>query len=176
MATQYHDIFKTAQSDLRQAPEKALVAFEADSRQVAGLLSEVAVRGFRFQIDEPEALGGSDRAPNPVEYVLAALAGCQEITYRLYADALGIPLDGVSVKVEGTIDLRGLFDADESVRPGFRDIRATVRLESAASVDELRRLKAAVDGHCPVLDLLRNLTPVRTDLAGIEEKRVSDAA
>jgi hypothetical protein len=30
--------------------------------------------------------------------VLAALATCQEITYRAYATALGIPLDGVSVK------------------------------------------------------------------------------
>lgn len=29
------------------------------------------------------------------------LATCQEITYRLHADALGIPLDDVSVKLEG---------------------------------------------------------------------------
>jgi uncharacterized OsmC-like protein len=33
--------------------------------------------------------------------VLAALAACQEVTYRLYADALGIPLRHVSVKAEG---------------------------------------------------------------------------
>jgi putative redox protein len=57
-------------------------------------------------------LGGADTAPNPVEYILAALGSCQEITYRLYADALGIPLNGVSVELTGAIDLRGFSTSD----------------------------------------------------------------
>jgi OsmC-like protein len=52
-------------------------------------------------------LGGTDAGPNPVELVLAALATCQEITYRAYATALGIPLESVSVRLEGLLDLIG---------------------------------------------------------------------
>jgi uncharacterized OsmC-like protein len=176
MTETYRDIFTTTQNELREAPEQALATFEVTSRQVEGLHSEVSVRQFRLGVDEPPELGGSDRAPNPVEYVLAALGACQEITYRLYADALGIPLDGVSVKLSGAIDLRGFFAADDGVRPGFRDIAATVTLDSPATAGELRRLKAAVDGHCPVLDVLRHVTPVSVGLEIAEPEPVTDAA
>ena len=116
-------------------------------------------------VDEPPALGGEDTGPNPVELTLAALASCQEITYRLYADALGIPLDGVSVKVTGDLDLKGFFAADDGTRPGFRSIQAEITLDSPASGAELERLKATVDRHCPVLDVLRNPTPVTLSVA-----------
>ena len=34
----------------------------------------VSVRDFAFVIDEPPTYGGTDAGPNPVEYLLAALA------------------------------------------------------------------------------------------------------
>jgi len=36
----------------------------------------VKARSFNMIVDEPPNLGGEDRGANPVEYVLAALAGC----------------------------------------------------------------------------------------------------
>jgi uncharacterized OsmC-like protein len=125
----------------------------------------VSIREFSVDVDEPPALGGNDKAPNPVEYALAALATCQEITYRLHADALGIPLDDVSVRLEGEIDLRGFFGAASSVRPGFQRVTGSVSFDSTASADDLARLKRVVDAHCPVLDLFSNATPVRIDIA-----------
>lgn len=150
---------------LAAAPAGAGVAtFRVDSRQTAGLRSDAAIRSFEVGVDEPPALGGADTAPNPVEYALLALASCQEITYRLHADHLGIPLDEVAVSLEGDVDLRGFFGVDRTVRPGFREIRGTVSLRSPAPQAELERLKAHVDAHCPVLDLLSNETPVRVTL------------
>lgn len=146
------------------APDAALATFRVESRQESGLRSRVTTRSFEVGVDEPPSLGGTDTAPNPVEYALAALATCQEITYRLHADALGIPLDGVSVALEGEIDLRGFFAVDPAVRPGFRSIRGTVTLDSPAGEAEIARLKAHVDAHCPVLDLLSNATPVELEL------------
>lgn len=142
----------------------AVATFRVESRQIGGLRSRVRIRSFEIDLDEPPSLGGSDAAPNPVELALAALAACQEITYRLHADALGIPLVGVSVSLEGDIDLRGFFGVDEGVRPGFRSIRGTVSLDSPAPPEALKRLKAHVDAHCPVMDLLSNPTPVELEL------------
>ena len=34
--------------------------------------------------------------------LLAVLAACQEVTYRLYADALSIPLNEVRVELTGS--------------------------------------------------------------------------
>lgn len=50
------------------------------------------------------------------------------------------------------------------MRPGFRAIRGTVTLDSPARKAEIARLKAHVDAHCPVLDLVSNATPVELEL------------
>jgi putative redox protein len=164
MAIDLKDIFVTTQKSLRENPQEAAAVFGASTRQLSGLRSEAAVRDFRFSVDEPVALGGTDSGPNPVELVLAALGACQEITYRLYAETLGIPLNHVSVRVEGRLDLRGFLAVEDGVRPGFRDIRATVEIDSPAAAEDIERLKETVDRHCPVLDILRNVTPTKLDL------------
>jgi putative redox protein len=167
------DIIVATQADLRDNPEHANATFAADSRQVDGLRSETKIRQFSLTIDEPPNLGGTDTGPNPVELVLAALATCQEITYRAYATALGIPLEGVSVKLEGELDLRGFFAVKDGVRAGFNDVRGTVHLQSTAPLADLAKLKEVVDAHCPVLDILR--APVPVDLK-LETQRAVHAA
>ncbi|MFT5181224.1 MAG: putative redox protein [Alphaproteobacteria bacterium] len=164
MSVALKDAVEFMQSTLRANPDKALATFVAESRQVQGLQSETKIRNFTLTIDEPESLGGSDTGPNPVELILGALASCQEITYRAFAEALEIPLDGVSVRIEGDLDLRGFFAVDDDVRAGFQDIRGIVELDSPASEEELARLKKIVDAHCPVLDMLRQPVPVSLEI------------
>ena len=173
--SQYKELYDNTRAAFREQPEAAAIAFSVESRLVDGFQSSVEARQFRFDSDEPEALGGGDTAPNPVEYLLAALATCQEVTYRLYADALGIPVNGVSVTLEGALDLRGFLNVDDSVRPGYVDIKGTVTLDSPASDDDLARLKAAVDAHCPVLDSLRNPTPVELTINHVQDGAIAAA-
>ena len=135
--------------------------------------SETKIRQFNVTVDEPPNLGGTDTGPNPVEFVLAALATCQEITYRAYATALGIPLESVSVTLEGSLDLRGFFAVKDGVRAGFNDVRGVVNLKSSAPDAELAKLKDVVDAHCPVLDILRAPVPVNLKL---ETRRAPQAA
>jgi putative redox protein len=164
MTFKFKNVFSDTQAALGVEPAQAQAAFHAQTRLGDGLDSTVAIRQFSVGVDEPAGLGGLDTAPNPVEYILAALGSCQEITYRLYADALGIPLNGVSVKLTGAIDLRGFFNVEQSVRPGYQKIEAEVTLDSPASEADLARLKDIVDRHCPVLDILRNPTTVELSL------------
>ena len=96
--------------------------------------------------------------------MLAALAACHEVTYRLYADALGIPLEEVSVSVTGHSDARGFFGMDDSVRAGFSHITGEIKVQTSASDQELERLRQAVNQHCPVLDDLRNPVSVELNL------------
>lgn len=163
MTFKFKTAFDSTNAALTAAPQNARATFSATSTLGDGVNSNVAIRQFNVAVDEPQALGGTDTAPNPVEYILAALGSCQEITYRLYADALGIPVNRVSVRLEGDIDLRGLFNVDKSIRPGFQGITAEVSIDSPASENDLLRLKGVVDRHCPVLDILQNPTPVRID-------------
>ncbi|MGF1668956.1 MAG: OsmC family protein, partial [Balneolaceae bacterium] len=90
---------------ISENPDYAKIAFNATSKLELGFLTDIQVRNFNFKSDEPEGLGGTDAGPNPVEYVLGALAACQEIVIKAHAVALGIDVKEVSVEVEGNIDL-----------------------------------------------------------------------
>ena len=165
--------FEGFQSVFSQEPEKAKAVFRSTSHLVDGLKCEVRSGDHSMTIDEPEMLGGTNQGPNPIEVVLSALGACQEITYRLYADKLEIPVTGVEVEVFGNIDLCGFFAVDDNVRPGYTDIMANVKIESTASDEDIQRLIEAVDAHCPVLDIISNSTPIKIN---VEKVAAANAA
>ena len=113
-----------------------------------------------FVVDEPAALAGDDVAPSPVEFALGALISCQVVVYRLYARALGIQVDDITIDAEGDLDARRLFGIDEGVRAGFSDVRLAITITGPESQERYEHLREAVDAHCPVLDLFANATPV----------------
>ena len=112
----------------------------------------------------------------PTLRVLQALAQCHEQTYRLYAEALGIPLDGIQVKLQAALDLRGLYAAADRIRAGFSNLQATVEISSPADIYEIERLRVTVERHAPVLDIVRNPTPVRVELVLTHSNAASVAA
>jgi uncharacterized OsmC-like protein len=164
MSNQLQQIISDTQTSLRSNPERGKTIFNSRSALKEGFHSEVNLRQHQITVDEPPTLGGTDQGPNPVELILAALGTCQEITYRAYATALGIPLESVSVELEGELDLRGFFAVSDQVRAGYQQIKGTVRLQSSASAEKLQQLRDVVNAHCPVLDILTNPVPVKLDL------------
>lgn len=158
-------IVEATTSAVADDPGKAAALFRADGEGGDGVRTEIRIGRHEITIDEPPALGGQDAAINPVESALAALLSCQVVTYRFWAAKLGMPLDDVHVRTEGDLDVRGFFGLADAVRPGFGEVRLAVDLRGPASAEDYQRLQDTVDEHCPVLDLFRNPTPVRTTLA-----------
>jgi len=140
------------QEILRKNPEKTRVQVTADSKLVEAFRSHVKVRDFEVIVDQPANMESTDRGPRPSEYVLAALAACHEVTYRLYADAMDISLDSIAVSVTGVSDAKGFFSVDDKTPAGFSEIFGTIAIESSASDDDIERLRQTVNRHCPVLD------------------------
>jgi uncharacterized OsmC-like protein len=133
-------------------------------------VTEVDIRtgAHTFKVDEPPALGGADVAANPVQYALASLGSCQAITYRFWAEQLGISFDSLTVRVEGDLDVRGFFGFDDTVRPGFSAVRVEVTVTGPESAGRYQELAAAVDEHCPVLDLFKNPVPVTRTVTPVD--------
>ena len=146
-------------------PANGQVEFTALGTLVGVTEVDVTTGAHTFKGDEPPALGGADAAANPVQYALASLGSCQAITYRFWAEHLGVELDSLSVRVEGDLDLRGFFGVDDSVRPGFTAVRVEVSVTGPESAERYAELAAAVDQHCPVLDLFQNPVPVTRVIA-----------
>ena len=146
--------------EVQSDPKNADLVFSASSKLVEGLVTEVQVRDFNFLSDEPEALGGTDVGPNPVEYVLGALAACQQIVIKAHATVLGINVQEVTVEAEGRLDLQGFLGISES-RPGFENVTfiSTIKTDET-SEDKLKKLEQLAFNNCPVLDIVRNKTAV----------------
>lgn len=115
-------------------------------------------------VDEPPALGGSDRGPNPVELLLVALGACQELMLAVLAEQLGLEIHAIDVEVQGELDLRGCLGIDPQVRPGFQRLEVSVHFVSPEPEERLRELLALAERLCPVADMLRNPVPIETTL------------
>jgi uncharacterized OsmC-like protein len=123
---------------------------EDDSRQVA----------FEFTNGEPPVLLGNNEGANPVEFLLHALAGCVTTTFVLHATARGIAIRQLSTKLEGEIDLRGLLGLDESVSPGYEQIRIKMTVKADCSDEALDDLLAYTQAHSPVCNTVCRPVPV----------------
>lgn len=158
-------IIQATAAAVAQDPAAARVRFAATGTAAGSVATDVRSRQHAFVVDEPASLGGDDSATNPVEYALGAFIGCQVVTYRFWAARLGLRLDDVRIEAEGDLDVRGFFGLDDDVRAGFTDVRLAVTLVGPETAERYAELQAAVDAHCPVLDLVANPTPVTTTLA-----------
>ena len=149
---------------VRADAKNAHAVFRASATSHDAVASTVTLGKYSVEVDEPPALGGENKAANPVEYYLASLRSCQVVTDRVWAEKLGITVENIKAKAEGDLDVRGFFGFDDDVRPGFGEVRVVVTVTGPESRERYEELQKAVDDHCPVLDLTRNPTPIHTVL------------
>ena len=137
--------------------------FEAKLSAKEGLHVSSTIRTHSLEIDEPSELGGTDKGPNPVELVLAALGGCQAIILKFYGQKLGVKIQSVETTVDGDLDLGG-FMGVPGVRPGFQKIQATTKIKAEGDPDKLKELLRIAEERCPVLDILKNGVPIEIQI------------
>lgn len=145
----------------------AKLTYSANGESVGSVASRITAGKHVFNVDEPAGLAGDDEAASPVEVALGALISCQIVVYRLYAHQLGITVDDIDIAAEGDLDVRGIFGKDETVRPGFGEVRLKVNISGPETAERYEELRQAVDAHCPVLDLLSNPTPVTSEVVKV---------
>ena len=150
---------------IRAAPEVANTTWAAQVTWKGAFRSAAKIRDFDpVPSDEPAALGGTDSAPNPVEQLLGALGNCLAVGYAANASVAGIELRGVTINLDGDIDLKtflGLADANA----GYEAIRVSVDLDAPeASPQQLRELHDKVVGTSPVGHTLSQPVALKIEL------------
>jgi len=124
--------------------------FAASVTWRGGFRNEIRVRDLAPTFaDEPEILGGTDTAANPVEQVLGALGSCLAIGYTAGATARGITIEELRIDLTGTIDLPVFFGLKEG-HAGYEGVDARVHLVADASPEALTELHEAVVRTSPV--------------------------
>lgn len=114
------------------------------------------VKPFVFDNGEHDVLLGSDKAPNPVEWLLHALIGCMTTTMAYHGAARGIAVRSISSQISGDLDLHGFLGLSDKVRKGYSAIRVTMRVDADASAETLKDITRM----SPVLDVVSRSVPV----------------
>ncbi len=138
----------------------SLITFGISAQAADHCQTAVTARQHQFVVDEPPSLGGGDAGPNPVEYMLGALAGCLNVVAHMIAKEMNIQLNSLKLDLEGSLDPTVFLGQNPDGRPGFTEIRVKMHADTDATPEQLEQWIAAVKARCPVSDNIGNATPV----------------
>lgn len=127
-------------------------------------------RQFTLTIDEPEGLGGTDQGANPVEFLLAAYAGCLNVMGHIVASELGFKLNNIRIELEGDLNPAKVFGKQTNDRAGYKEIRVNIFPDADTNEANLAKWLEIIESRCPVNDNLINPTPVKISLKKPAEK------
>lgn len=170
------ELFRTIDA-VKKAPVVAKFKFRANNRWLDGGHNRTTIRNFygtqqeharsqafTLDADEPPVLLGEDRAPNPVEYALTALAACVTSSIVYHAAAKGIRIHSMESRLEGDIDLQGFLGIRDDVPRGYKEIRMYVKISADAPPEKLDEIVRLGPTYSPVYDTITRAVPVKVQL------------
>ncbi|NJE08589.1 OsmC family peroxiredoxin [Thermococcus sp. M39] len=97
---------------------------------------------------------------SPLEYILAALAGCINIVGFMVAREMNLNIEKIVVEIEGRINTDKLMGKNVEERAGYKEIKVKVKVQGNVEDEKLKEWIAKVEERCPVGDNIMNETPV----------------
>ncbi len=132
---------------------KNKIVAKASGKWEEGVRTSIQIRDFSPIIaDEPPALGGTDKGPNPVEFVLSGLVGCKSVMTAIIAKEMDFTYESVSFDAEGTLDMRGLMGFKD-VSPNFETATVIIEMKTSETEERMQELMDRVGSRCPVMAL-----------------------
>lgn len=122
----------------------------ATSEQINNLYVKAQINGFEIECDEPESVGGTGKAPNPLEVLLASMANCLELTAMMFFSFMRLNVSNVKVKVKAKYDKRSTMLKKENAMPGLYDIRYKWYIDTIESKKRIEKALRKVQEACPV--------------------------
>ena len=120
--------------------------------------------GVRVPVGVHRAVGGLHDAPTPGDLLCAALAACQDSTFRMIANIMNVELEELTVDVTAKVDVRGTLLIESSVHIGFQSMHSEVRYRAkpGTSKDQLAMLEKLAERCCIVRQTLKGGVPIET--------------
>jgi uncharacterized OsmC-like protein len=144
----------------RSAPQAALITLKAQGRLGENVTCSVATARAMVEAGLHPATGGTGQSACSGDMLLEALVACAGVTLNAVATALGLKLDGATIRAEGDLDFRGTLGIDKNAPVGFRDIRLFIDLEGDLSDEQRSTLLKLTERYCVVYQTLRNPPPI----------------
>jgi uncharacterized OsmC-like protein len=157
------DTFEQTKDAIRNDPNLGKGTFSTVTEWVDGSLARTTARSFTIETDEPAPLGGTDKAIDPMELLLAAVGTCLQIGWVTHANRRGVDFRSLRIETRGEYDLQGYLALDRSIPPGFMNISYTVEVDTDADSAVLEEIRAAAENGSPVTQNVLKGTPIQSD-------------
>ena len=149
---------KPLKETYRSDPQAARITLKAQGSQTDSpipMSCSVDIGRAIYQAEAHRGVGGAGTAACSGDLLLGALAACAQITCQMVATAMGIPVLGIEVQVEGDLDLRGTLGMAKEVPVGFEQIRLSFTLNAPeATAEQLQALQEKTEQYCVVMQTL----------------------
>lgn len=141
-------------------PDAARITLRATGAIADGAMScSVDIGRAIYAAEAHSGVGGAGGAACSGDLLLGALAACAQLTCQMVAANMGLDGVGITVTVEGDLDLRGTLGTP-GVPVGFDAIRVRFALDGAVADDRLEKLKDRTERYCVVLQTLLTPPPI----------------
>ncbi|MFT4680010.1 MAG: putative OsmC-like protein [Litorivivens sp.] len=110
---------------------------------------------WKLQLDESIEDGGTNSGPNPMQYFIASLAGCQNEQAQVVAEEIGVTVEQINIEVEIDLDLGGFMGASDHSNGSYKNVRLNAVVVGGATDEQVKIMGQKVDARCPILALLR---------------------
>jgi uncharacterized OsmC-like protein len=164
---------------IKDQPALAQFQFRVSNRWIEGAHNRSTIQGFYgagaedtsrgepFELvaGEPEVLLGENTGPNPVEFLLHALAACLTTSIVYVAAARNVRLTSVESVLTGDLDARGAFGLDPEPRNGFERIDVSFRVTGDAPEEKLQEVVERARQRSAVYDIVTNGVPIAINVA-----------
>ncbi len=156
-------------------PKEGQTHWDVTTRWQGGCITETEVAGFKigdkqvdrsfkFTVDEPHEIGGTNTHANPQEYLLGAVNACMAVTYVALASLQGIAIESLEIQTQGDIDLRGLFALDDQVKPGYDQLHYSVKIKGDGTPQQFQEIHETVKKTSPNYFNLAQAVRLNADL------------
>lgn len=132
-------------------------------RLTEGLACQIEEGDWKLKADMSEKSGGANTGPNPGVLGRASLGSCLAIGYAMWAARRGVEIRSLDVEVHADYDTRAEYGLG-GIRPGYRQVRCIVSVESDAPEEDVRRILNEANGASSYLHVWQDPQDVRVDV------------
>lgn len=161
------ELQKPIKEKYQQDADSAKITLRAKGSQVdeGALACSVDIGRAIMAAQAHHGVGGPGTGACSGDILLAALAGCSQITAQMVAEAMGLEFEKIEVHVEGDLDLRGTLGISREVPVGFTEIRLRLEVQGDVPPEQVASFQRKVERYCVVLSTLRQPPVIKTSLS-----------
>ena len=155
----FTETYEDIKADIKKGEKNFNVACEMlpDGMQVE---CTMGAKPFKFLIDAPPGLDGTNEGPSPLLVILASVGAYIIAVTKFWAKIMDVKIESLTVNSRGHINLGAIFGIDDTMLAGYDKLEPVIRIKADAPDEQFNELMDKVLSHCPIITNLNGASTI----------------